>query len=332
MNENNGVSLDTSQNTQVPISQESNLPKWYSRFAAYFLDSIIFALIVLIPISILSVVFGSIALLSPSLMNFFQIILSLIISVLFAAAFSYFQHKTGQTWIMKFIGIKLAATSGELLSFKDAFIRNIIIFLPLGLLNAIERILGIPGLSIIYFVVVAASILLDKNNQGFHDKSVNAIYSKVSENTSRSKWILGLSCGCFTILIILLLTVFAAGIGAYMNLGGLNSSKGVTPSNSKNEIKKNYRNEMENKRPSLMNNDSQDDQTIDEVSDEEERMEPVSNTTDSEEVFVKSCMEAAKANPKLDLKDYCECSAKEYMKSNDINSTVNACKSLIKTK
>jgi len=351
MNENNGIvseipnvpnnSVPTSPEpvspTTTPTISESNHPQWYTRFAAYLIDSLLFVLILLFPIFTLSVIFGMIAVALPKSAWLVTLLTSVSSSILLTILFSYFQSKSGQTWGMKFLGIKLNKTNGELLSFQEAFIRNSIALLPFGLLNGIEFL---SIFSSVYLIIVGVSILIDKNHQGFHDKAVSATYSKLEENTKRAKLTIGIYCGCLTIFIGLFLAAFILGIGsAYLGGVGINNLMKNEPKNEmrlnnqdkkleNNMMKRDMNQKIEKETPIQINEMSNEE----EITTQKQTELPESQSNNPEDLFIKSCMDAGKANPKIDLTDYCACSAKEYMKTQDINKTINACKNLVKTK
>jgi uncharacterized RDD family membrane protein YckC len=355
MNEENKVVMDplppvppvppAPQTPQGTISQEvpqaNTLPKWYSRLAAYLIDTLIlfFAGIPFwIIIGILSTSTGS----TPSVGQSLVVsLIGLLASLAFAAYFAYFQSKDGLTLGMKFIGIKINQINGELLSFQSAYLRSLLVLAVPAFLQIIP--LAGAALSGLYLLVLYIMILVDKNNQGFHDKLFNAIYSVADEKTSRAKWVLGCYCGCIgPIFIILMGTIIFGASMLLSNPNLLNSemmknpnlmmkeSEKATKQIEKEPIIENRNQEREEER--IQMNDSYNNMREDSILDQQPSVtstQPMgSDSNNLSDVFYKACMNANN-NPNIDLSKYCICAERESKNTTDVNLIVERCKDQI---
>lgn len=330
MDQNNNIVQDSQVQplSNSPAPQETiensvnnTIPKWYSRFAAYLIDSLIFTLI-LFPLFFL-IGFGSAAFLGSASEITLTILVALLVPILSSLYFAYFQSKEGMTWGMKFIGLKISQPSGELLTFQNALFRALLVT---GV-GSILSIIPFAGqlLSFIYVIVLIVTILTNKSNQGFHDRMFNAIYSKIDEKTTRAKWVLGCYCGCGLIsliigLVALIIGFSAVGMSGFADQDFLNKLK-QTPQPRMKENK----NELKQELNKIQENPSNTEQEQEITSEEQ--------ASDSQEFqgmdFYTACMNA-NTDKNVDLDQYCVCAEEAYTEGLDLNGIVNKCKNLIK--
>lgn len=318
---NSSVSPNASQNTE-----NITLPKWYSRFAAYLIDSLIISLI-LSPLFLL-ISFGSAALLGSASQIAVTFFAALLVPILLSLYLAYFQSKEGMTWGMKFIGLKISQPSGELLTFQNALFRALLV----TSVGSVLSIIPFAGqlLAFIYALVLIVTILTDKSNQGFHDKMFNAVYSKIDEKTTRAKWVIGCYCGCGLITLIIGIIGLVAGLSA-LGMSGLSNEDFLnqlkqTPESRNKEEKKNL-NQIQER-----NQEEMPVETMDESLDEINLIEEPQTTVDTGKIFYDACMKSAMNNQGADLSDYCKCAEEGYLGGMAVNDIVSKCQSRIKLK
>jgi len=308
MNETTSILPDTpvSNNQETQFS----IPKWYSRLAAFIIDNLIlgipFYLIFFGGAAVIGVATSDLSdLVTEFSAIFFGIVLISIFLLINLVYFSYLQSKSGQTWGMRFIGIKLTNQNGELLSFKDALIRNLFVILVPSVISIIP-FLG-NFLYLAYMVALIIFVLVAKNNQGFHDKIVKAIYQTADEKIQRSKWTLGCFCGCQTFLAIgVIIAAIIFGLGTLSSLENANK-------------------ELKNLRLPAETQIKQPEQMIAPTNETPSYNypEPMESTE-----FYKACMKA-NTNPAVDLTDYCGCAEKEYEFLTPVSEIPEKCKEYI---
>jgi uncharacterized RDD family membrane protein YckC len=316
------MSLNEVSNSEESKSSHKHTepPKWYSRLAAWLIDNLILMLI-LYPIAILLGFFSALG------AGELRVAISTLISVLvvLTAVMLYFtilQSRNGQTWGMKFVGIKISFPDGSKLNFQTAFLRNLFVIL----LPSILGIIPILGIFIqgIFYLILGISVLTNKNGQGFHDKMFGVVFSKLNEKTTGSKIFIGCYCGCLSVTVIFLIIGFVF-FGMAASLSGENLKNLGIDQNLQKMIQEEMprENQTENKIK---------DSYMEEVREEDEISEEQSLNNNSQgNEFYKACMEA-NTNESLDLSDYCACAEKEFMNGGDLNSIVSACKERIKIK
>lgn len=157
--------------------------KWYTRTAAYFIDSIILGLaisLIQLPITIL-LGLAEVPEYVDGIITYFNAI------ILTTIYFYYFLTKDGTTPGLQYLGLKIVKEDGSLLSPGDTIVRTIIFN--------------------ILFLISIVTIPFNSKKQGIHDLVVKSICIKDNEKETRGKWITGLCCGCsfFTVIIFILL-------------------------------------------------------------------------------------------------------------------------------
>lgn len=312
MNETTSIIPDTTNSN----NQESqfSIPKWYSRLAAYLLDNLLLGiplyLVLFIGLTLIGVgtvdLSDTITEISGIVFTIIWVLISISVSIIY---FPYLQSKTGQTWGMKFIGIKIINENGNLLFFKDAFIRNLFITVIPSIIIFIPFIGN--ALNLIFFITLIIFILIDKNNQGFHDKMFKAIYITADEKIQRSKWTVGCYCGCFTFLFIIGISVAVIfGLNAFGDT--INSLDKVNTEFNETKLPdKTQSNETQNSLPPVSEIPSN----------------KISEPMESAE-FYKICMKS-NIDPNIDLTDYCGCAEREYEYLTPINEIPNKCREYI---
>lgn len=300
--------MEENTNVQKEESTKSshNIPKWYSRLAAHFIDSLLLGVVgglIILPISFL------VGIISPTGALTFGVVVSSIVGLAICTLYyAYFHSKDGQTPGMKFIGLKIAKNNGELLSFSNALLRSMIFFAPIILVNMFTNftpvtlapfIISITG---IYPAIIAITILLDKkNNQGFHDKVFGAVNTSLNENIKRAKVTTSTCLGCLGLFIVSMIVLL-------IFLGILS---GVVDTVRGNMPKTNSQNQLMNqgtKNPSMNGEE-----------------------IDVSKIFYDTCMKESKGSG-YNYSSYCSCVANEMKNTQNVNEINENCKDKIISK
>jgi uncharacterized RDD family membrane protein YckC len=159
--------------------------KWYTRTAAYFIDSIILVLaisLLQLPITI-SLGLAEVPEYVDGIITYIN---SLILTTIY---YYYFLTKDGTTPGLQYLGLKIVKEDGSLLSTGDTVVRTLIFNILL-----LISIITIP---------------FNSKKQGIHDLVVKSICINNQQKEARGKWITGLccSCSCFAVIIFILLII-----------------------------------------------------------------------------------------------------------------------------
>jgi uncharacterized RDD family membrane protein YckC len=134
----------------------------------------------------------------------FMILLSSVVPLLY---YAYFQSKTGQTWGMRIVGIKIIKEDGSLLSFNEAFARFFIYSLGSAIAGVLSYVPVVGGiLSSIASICWSGWCLYDKKKQNLYDKIFNNIYVSENEKTTISKVVVG----CYFVFLVLAMLLITA--------------------------------------------------------------------------------------------------------------------------
>jgi len=306
----------------TPSGTVTNYAKWYSRFAANIIDSLIAT--AALSIFILPLTFGM-ALVIPDnnapAALFIQGIIQLLSTVAVFSYYAYFLSKEGATPGLKILGIKTVKEDGTFLTFWQAILRTFIF----QIISVINMIL----------------ILVTEKKQGAHDMVVKSVVVTVEEKQTAGKVITGFCGGCGCLLILAMIVGFASGSSMLVNelnksVPGINQEINQTkPQDMKqNQLRENQR---ETQREDIENNNfyNMQEETLDKPTTMQEKPAVMQespmggNTEDMSSAFYNICMNS-NTNPNIDLSNYCICAEKESKTTSDVNVLVDRCKDQIK--
>jgi uncharacterized RDD family membrane protein YckC len=304
------LTQEKDQNLKV---NNSNYAKWYTRFAAGVVDSLITFIVIFIIILPFSFATSLLDTTSGTLASLF---IQLVATVLVYIYYAYFLSKDGATLGLKALGLKTVKEDESLLTFWQAILRTFIF----SIIAPINMIM----------------ILLTQKKQGAHDMVVNTIVVKNTEKETAGKIITGFcgGCGCLWLIALIIGAVSGSGMllnSFYMNKNLPNMMQEKKQEMNQNQQKENnfYNNQDTNSDTYFDNEMNEEPSMMEDRTQKNNNMEEEANTNPiigSE--FYKACMQA-NTNPDIDLSNYCSCAEKEFSKTQDLNEIVNKCKSQI---